>query len=584
MLPPLPKGEVVTSFVLRVMQYTDDVSLTTACRQILDRKPGLDGMPRGMATFFEQIGHKYYDDVDTTILMHTHINYYLRGLPLSRREAQLMRIRKNLDGPTRLVRLPATCSVADGAAWECPDCVEEQIGSLGFSYVTREAQLPFMTVCHVHGTALRHPREQLRLFDSECAIRLTKARTTAHKELGEMAVYCLEYRPEDLYDKDDVLKSLKEAGWVSENGRCHLTDFIRTFALSHSNTFADARLNYLCSSLPDIENAMRSLLRADRALHPLWCLLFARFARMHQRPLPPRAVPEDRSRRPTVTPSRDEIERERARNGSLRATAEALNTNINRLSALCKRYGIPFTSRRKHVDEDLEQEVLRAISHANSSPEIDKVSTATLYRILTAHPEVPTPGKFQLDIRTETAKVEWMRLMTAYPQKSMTALRKMSPAIWKQLYYNANDWLQANRPASLCRVYAPKRKPPRAMLAKLLQASKASIDGNRTLGEKPIRQSEYRVRINTGISEYAARNHLVPEMLEMGMTRGEKACVFARRRLKWAFPDGIPANEMPWFIAKKAGLRESSARRAMTRIERAALKSRRKKKKGNRKA
>lgn len=588
MLPPLPKGEVVNSFVLRVLQYTDDVSMTTACRQILERKPGLDGMPRGMETFFEQIGHKYYDDVDTTIHMHTHINYYLRGLPLTRREAQLMRIRKNLGGPTRLVRLPATCSVADGAAWECPDCVAEQISSLGFSYITREAQLPFMIVCHTHGTALRHPREQLRLFDNECAVPLTTARAAVHQELGKMAAYCLEHGPEDHYDKDEVLKSLQEAGWISENGRCHLADFVQTFALSHSDIFADARLNYLCSSLPEIEHAMRSLLRTDRALHPLWCLLFARFARMHQRPLPPRAAPKERARRPTVTPSRDEIEKERAKHSSLKATAEALNTNINRLAALCKRYGIPFTSRRKHVDEGLEQEVLRAVGDSSYSLEIDQgpgpVSTSTLYRILMAHPEVPTPGRLQLDARTKTAKVEWMRLMTAYPRKSMTALRKMSPAIWKQLYYNANDWLQANRPAPQPRVNAPKRKPPRAMLKKMLQASKASIDGNRTPGIKPIRQSEYRVRMNTGISEYTARKHLIPEMLEVGMLRAEKARVFARRRLKWAFPDGIPANEMPWFIAKKAGLRESSAKQAMTRIERASLKKGSEQKKGNRKA
>lgn len=588
MLPPFPKGEVITSFVLRVLQYADDVSLVTACRLILDRKPGLDGMPRGMETFFEQIGHEYYANVDTAILMHTHINYYLRGLPLHRREAQFARLRSSLDGPTRLVRLPATCSVTDGAAWECPECVTEQLNSLGFSYITREAQLPFMTVCHKHGIRLRHQREQLRLFDGECALPMTAARSTVHQELGELAVYCLEHDPDSLYNKEDTFNALQASGWISDSGRCYIADLIHAFALSHAGIFADARLDYLCSSLTVIENAIRSLLRTDRALHPLWCLLFVRFARTHQRPSPSTAAPKAPLRRPTVTPSKDEIEEERAKHRSLSATAEALNTNINRLTALCQRYGIEYTPRRKYVDESVEQETLQFAKSANATVQIDTgpgpVSTSTLYRILTAHPEVVTPGKAQTDARTESAKLEWLRLRTAHPEKSITALRRMRPAMWKQLYSKAHDWLQANRPAPLPRVYNPKRRPPRALLEKLLQAAKASIAGNRAKGIKPIRQSEYRVIANAGISESTGRNHLRLEMLDAGLSRAEKSRVFARRRLKWAFPDGIPTNVMPWFIAKKVGLRESTVKRAMTRAERARLKKSHKQLKGNFKA
>ncbi|AKZ64648.1 hypothetical protein F506_20100 [Herbaspirillum hiltneri N3] len=124
-LPHSPDGEILNSLLRRIMSYLDSGSLLKICRQLLERQPGLDGMPSHLGEFQRVFGDTY-GDIDTFIENHTEFNFYCCGLRKEKITSQRVRLISMHRGPVRLCRLPLLLGTCDGTYLECPECTEAQ--------------------------------------------------------------------------------------------------------------------------------------------------------------------------------------------------------------------------------------------------------------------------------------------------------------------------------------------------------------------------------------------------------------------------------------------------------------------------
>jgi len=123
--PHSPNGQILNDLLARIMKYADSGSVLTACRELLERQPGGDGMPGHLGDFIRIVGDTY-GDIDTFIDKHTEFNFYCCGLPKSRFGAQRARLVSFHRGPVRLCRLPLLLGTCNSTFLECPECVDAQ--------------------------------------------------------------------------------------------------------------------------------------------------------------------------------------------------------------------------------------------------------------------------------------------------------------------------------------------------------------------------------------------------------------------------------------------------------------------------
>lgn len=555
--PPFPEGELVPSFIPRLLQYARNVSQAKAYKLFFDCRPGLNVMPRRMAEFHDLIGHNY-GDLRSNITGHTHIYLFLTGLPFSRHEEQYARLEGNLPGRTRLAILPPLCSAVDEAWKVCPECEEEQMDG-GFTFSHRELAFDGLAVCPKHGIPLHSGGEQLLLYDKECLKTLTPAQAKNNQELGIRAAHCMRTPPElSGYHKSDVIQALQQAGWMMMNRRMLLGKFIDAFIKRFGGNLGHAMLDYLCSSEVNIENAIRNLLREERALPPLWCLLFVWFSEECKLEVPPKVERQQRTRRPTVTPTAEQIAQKLAIHGTMTATANAMNINLKRLCALATAYEIKFSSRPKVVDEALHAAIMRAYDEKVRPQEVARrfgISLGTAYAQLVSHQGNFSPSEELNAARTEKSKYEWNRLRASRSEESATALRKLNPGAWKQLRTKAPTWLRDNCPPLRSPIRTKGREMDACLQALLLASWKKGNDLFTSPGNKPVRKSGYRMRAATGIRASVLRRSKASGVLQEYLETHEE---YIQRRLDWAFPHGFPEDTPTWFRAKKCGVRESS--------------------------
>ncbi|WP_429483919.1 TnsD family Tn7-like transposition protein [Paraburkholderia youngii] len=367
------------------------------------------------------------------------------------------------------------------------------------------------------------------------------------------------------YHKDRVVQALRASNWQRENGRIQLRELIQNFISFFSGGFSDVRLELLTQSHAQIEGAIRSLFRADRGVHPLWCILFAWFAESCEA-IRHASQPVRRERSAPLTS--EELTGLMAQFGTVTGVANALALNVAAVSVLCKRYGIQASWRPKHIDQSITEEVVAAFRQGSSPAEIQKryrISRTAVYRIAAAVPDIVTPARRRVLSRTDAAKSHWLTARVQYPDLPDTTLRRMLPAVWAQLRRNAPDWLcETRRVATKLSPKKGRPEPSQPLLGQLEQAisaAEARCDKDNSL---PGHKSLYRLRRLTGLSDYAfqATNHCLgnPRITESRIHFVRRRCIWAQSRLN-------PTSRSLWRVARTARLRPDSIRQAVSHFD-----------------
>lgn len=567
--PPFPDGEIVNAFLIRVLTYSGSPSLSLACRRLLDRRPGLNGMPSSLGKFHQELGH-LYGDIDAIIDKHTDYNFICCGLPRRRFSAQRARLIGMYRGPVRLCRLPLLFTSSENCYLQCSVCAAQQKREFGFSFIHRRMGAPFVSVCPIHGTALSDANSPGRLFDTRCQSKPNNYQMTKTMELGKRIEHCMETSAdESKYHKDDLLALLKESGWLDENQRFHIAQFLGKFARFFAGAFADDRLEIMCKSDRLVENAIRALLRSDKALHPEWCVLFKWFAEeqhYHNPHTGPTRSSETRmnchAKYRGVVPLRETIEFHLGIHRTLSATAEAMGISVLVLSALCKRYGVDVNWRPKTLTPQLSEEIMHAFEIGMTPSEVAErfdVSVSSAYRQLAILDNVALPSKASLAKRIEADKAEWVHVFRENPDLSRNALRRLQGALWMRLHRNDPAWLEAHLPAPRPPSNGKRAAPPNELVTKLNHALKDAVDVCTDPAKKRVHVSQNRLRTHTGVTPFVLKSFTTQGVVEQ---REERRSEFVKARLKFLKNVGRPIDKLA-SVAKKAGLRTETVRKAL---------------------
>lgn len=278
LVTPFPDGETVNSLLSRLADFRNDCSLTAMSRQLLARGEGLDDMPSRLDNFYTRIGH-LFGDRKLLEARHTLLQYWLLGLPPEKHATQRARLWSQCSGPIRLARLPVMLAPSEGRHLVCPECAEEALDQYGFAFVHRRNVAPFVRTCPLHFCEMRSTARQVSLFDTLCRLQSSRRQFRDTVEFAIRSTSCVEDSNSiSRYSKAAIIATLRQSQWLNENNRARVTEFAGTFTSFFRNRFDDRRLETLVSGHEYVAAALRALMRDDRAVHTVWCILFAWFA------------------------------------------------------------------------------------------------------------------------------------------------------------------------------------------------------------------------------------------------------------------------------------------------------------------
>ncbi|CAJ0783811.1 TnsD family Tn7-like transposition protein [Ralstonia chuxiongensis] len=560
LLPPFPIGETVNSYLRRLAGYHSIPSLEQASQRLLARKPGLDAMPSGLSTFHDQIG-LWHGSLDALVRDHTTYDFVCCGLPASRHAEQYERVVHKLKGPVRLCRLPVMFGYNDGASLVCPACCEEQLDTFGFTYCDRTSCVPGVVACAKHGCLLRPTDGQPFLFDAHCCSTPTLYQLDCSIQYAARVAGCLASTDrQSEHRKAAVMARLASSGWVTHSGRIRLSPLISTFSAFYGGAFSDTRLSTLVTTSASVELAVRALFRADRAVDPVWCVLFRWFAEQCAYPV---QCEDKRCRKATGLPSPERLAELLQSKGSMRAVGQVLSLSVTTVSVACKRYGIEARWRPKRIDAALQSAIKEGLIDGDSPADVASrcgVSLSTVYRILAATPGVCSKAARERHVRTEEAKEAWLRACESSSRRSAHAQRKQNPSAWARLYRNAPEWLREHSFRESARHGAPRATTRSALDATLFKAICSARSMCARRGTLPVHASWYRLRALTGVSEYALRSRtaLWPDSLA-----GESRKAFVRRRIAWAQKNMARLPLRTWAMARLASVRVTTVLEAI---------------------
>lgn len=567
--PDFPNGEIVNGFLIRLFSYCGSHSLATACWRLLNRRPGLDGMPSSLRIFHAEVGH-LYGDLDSLIDKHTEYNFICCGLPRDKFPAQRLRLVEMLRGPVRLCRLPLLFSKAENCYLKCPECEALQKKEFGFDFVHRRMGAPFVNVCPTHGISLHSANPQLRLFDARCQGKPNTQQINRTMELGRRVEFCME-KPvlSSRYHKDDVVAAMDASGWLGPSQRLHLTEFLKQFSDFFRGSFADERLELMCQSEVYVGNALRALLRSDKAVHPEWCVLFRWFVESIPYPRQRKSssvemdVAAVKARGHEAPASRETIAIALNAHKTLSSAANALKVDVRTLGALCKRYNLDVSWRPKSLTREKELEIKSSFEQGMTPAQVAeafRISVTSAYRQLTILGDVELPSKKSLATRIEADKVEWCLLVQQNSGLSRTQLRQLRRALWMRLHRNVPTWLEANLPLPLPPTNGKKIRPPKVLIAKLNQAVSEAAQLCTQPAKRRVHISQGRLRAHTGVSEFVLKTFVANGAVE---DVAEPRSTFINARLSLAVRQvGRPTKGVA-SVAKKAGLRAETVRDAL---------------------
>lgn len=411
-----PDGEVVNSFLGRLATLGNDVSLATVSRELLARGLGLDGMPSRLDEFHSRIGYLLGERADLEN-RHTLLHYMLHGLPAERHALQRERLCTTCKGPIRLARLPVLLAPSEGEFLACPECDEEALDEFGFTYVHRRSVAPLVDVCSAHFCRLRSSTGQGLLFDESCRQTPSVGQMRAAVEFAVRSTSCVEDSDVDSdYSKAGVIRALQRSHWLTENGRFRLQELMTTFQSFFCGRFHDMRLQILVSTADYLEPALHALVRDERAVHTVWCILMTWFAHECEcsKPARPKVL-----RRAVTELTPDRVRAALCENRTVSAAAESLGTSTHQLTLYCRCAAIAVDSRPSRLDDALLATIRQQLTSGRRPQEVARnacVSLTSAYRVLAAMPEIPPPRK-----RKVTSRNTWRQLSV---QRSGAASRR----------------------------------------------------------------------------------------------------------------------------------------------------------------
>jgi transposase len=355
---------------------------------------------------------------------------------------------------------------------------------------------------------------------------------------------------------------LTEARWISEGGRCAMAALLLAFHKRFDKAFRDERLRLLCSEPQYAAAALRAVLRPDRNVHPVWCVLFKWLADVAENTnvTPQRTV---KAGQPKVRVGAEHELSVLSSAPSMRQASVTLGISINTSLRLARKFGISYKERPKSISESDKQRIINSLKTGRPVSEVAavfKVSLSTVYRLLPSANESRASARgLQSEERLGAARENWLTTLENHPDSTVTHLRRKVAADWAYLYRHDRTWLHAHSPHRQTTERQRSREGHAVLLA---VAAGAVADASEKCGRAesaPIRRSAYRLQTMSGLSDYQLCKLKSSQGVQQLSTASETHSSFVARRLQWvAAVDHDAVHATVWRVARRAGLRSCS--------------------------
>lgn len=561
LIPPFPKDETLNSLLERMASYNFGRSLRLECLNLLERtRSFVDTLPSSLSSVCDAFSYSFGDE-GGILSDHTLFDFFACGLMPEQVTKLRDRLIKEARGPLRPARLPLLFNTSEQECLHCVDCDELNITRRGFFFTYRQHCAPFVHVCPWHGTSLLPAEGKFRLYDHHCRSNNAGSKQLV-LEFAQRSAACVGTNwNSSAYHRRDLLEQLARRGWITENGRCIFSHLLKAFHQKFDDAFGDERLRALCSTSRYAEFALRALLRADRNVHPVWCVLFKWLADATEnttRRNTSKANKQERSSSPNLNEQLEVLRK----SPSIRQAATSLRLSPNTLITLAERHGIHVGKRPKRIfgpeRKGIADYLCKGMPAAQVAATCD-VSLSTVYRVAASSCEVQAlwPAR-RTDQKLQVTREAWLHVLRRYPTLTVTELRSRCAAEWFYLYRHDRQWLAQHSPRRERLPKSRKNSHPEQLYA--LATKSLAAASEKCIGAEvaPVRTSAYRMQALTGLSEYALIPFLSPRE-DREYFLPESHCSFIRRRLTWLRSATIHEEPMAnWRLAKRAGVRLSS--------------------------
>lgn len=594
--PTIYEDELLYSWFARYHVHSANISPKQTMKDLfgMTSAVAVPDLPTQLTQFYDRIMHFDIQSLDSLIFNHTLFRYYTAFQPESVREKvyQAM-VKGNQPGAIHTMTGIAASVVKEWTFLRfCPTCFLEDIKNKGEPYWHVSHQFPGVLTCLKHGDYLCDSTVRFRNTEKHEFVAATKDNCpsiflqSSYLDKTKTFLKMIARQSQELVSSDllftfqDIQKAyqylLKEKGFSNINGKVDQKKLAKQFQLFYGEELLSAVQSSISYENPYcwLKNITR---KHRKSFHPLRHILFINFlgksaetfykyASKEYQPfgeapyycLNPAATHfKERvishisislctdTGRPVATFScccgfiysrrgPDQFEKDKFKIGRIKRFGHVWESKLNQLV---------------HVEK-------KSLNSAAKELQCD-IGTVKKYVNRPTFKDENISEEFTEDL-TSTKQKEWLDLIRMHPEKSVTQLRKIAPALYAWHYRNNTTWLkghspkQGTKPVTSGRVDWTKRDDEILLQVKWatnkLYAYDKPIYVNKTRIGKEIDQLSV---IEKHLDKLPMTKEYIEEHIE---TRKQ----FQIRRIKWACRHlvGKGGEIIKWKVSRMAGIRD----------------------------
>lgn len=336
----------------------------------------------------------------------------------------------------------------------CPDCIQESLSSIGYTFLNRAHYLPGVFTCPYHETLLK-VSESVSARDLTLEGLTKKCRDLLPVGVDRATSSYLAREASSILangtatDRFDIETACVELGWISENGTLISNRLLESWRAHYSAEFMSGLGFQFQLDGQQLKKILLGVVGKGKPINPLLGTLLKRLTVVSTGTDPQFDLFGDRRGDYMYCPN------------PLCELKQAVRLGHDQVCSNCgyhwwvsrKRAVIGKVIDRGHVwKKELqhlldEQIPLKKIAKLlKASPENVKREALELgYRTLWKKPKERhdyTPSILDL----QASRADWLKVRACYQSLSRKELRAQAPALWKWLYRNDRAWLQQNLP------------------------------------------------------------------------------------------------------------------------------------------
>jgi len=594
--PKLYEDELLYSWFARYHVHSANISPKQTMKDLFGTKNAvaIPDLPTHLDEVYGRIKHFDIPEIDQLIKEHTLFRYYTAFQPTHISDSILNSMKFGNQSSTVYLKTGVAASSVKECDYFrfCPSCLLEDNQSKGEPYWHVSHHIPGVHMCLKHGSYLNNSTVEFRngkkheFFAASEENCLLSNKTSIHTEKVKTFLKLIAEQSTSLILKDSLLEFeniqrtykhlLRQNGIANVNGIVDQQKLAEQFKLFYSEEL----LNIVQSSVR-IENPscwLKSITRKHRkAFHPLRHILLIYFLTNSVENLNKFSEieyqPFGKAPYYCLNPAASHY-KERVVFGLEISLCNDTKRPVGTFSCSCgfiySRRGpdkfqedilkIGRIKKFGHVWEDkLGQLVHQEKKSWYAAAKELKCDISTIKKYSTKilfEENQSNPDKVEI---AQLKQIDWLLLLKKYPEYSVTALRKIAPALYLWHYRNNLEWLQNNSPKKKSKTNISKRVDWSERDIQVLNDIKEEFIKLKAI-EKPTFINKSRIGKEIGclaiLEKHLDKMPRTKQYLESNMESREE---FQIRRIIWACKKINDSGQelVKWKVKRMAGIREN---------------------------